>query len=260
MLEDVGLSLAAIGAMVAEAGAAGKEEKPEYSIVAEFSEKYSSCIIVCRKPDQLWDVCSLVGWAWTKELNTQGVTEFTHRGRTYCLPEPQLLDAVAIEYAMAQVFFAQFARPLRPQPLALDQLVATLCRPLRPGLASLQEDPAWDGQRREKYNGKLAQARAKELADAPLGVKIVVLHHFLSAQRFIHRAYKDLFKKVEQPSGPFAKAKVSDGAELLELLADLAERGLYGTYEQVAHTALHTVLFNLAKQARRRREAEKEDQ
>ena len=214
-------------------------------------------------PDQLWDACTLVSWAWTKELNTSGVREFMHWGRAYALPEPQLADAVAIEYAMAQIYFRQFAHPQRPQAAALDQLVATLCRPLRPDLAQLRQDPAWDGQAREKYNAKLAEARALELADAPLGVKIVVLHHFLAAQRFIHRGYKELFKKVEEPApggpGKPAPPRISDGTEMLELLADLAERGLYGTYEQVAYTALHTVLFNLAREARRRRAAEKND-
>ena len=48
------------------------------------------------------------------------VTEFCHRGTTYALPEPQLLDAEVIEYAMAQVFFRQFAHPQRPQAVALD--------------------------------------------------------------------------------------------------------------------------------------------
>jgi len=211
--------------------------------------------------EQLWDLLTLVAWAWRSEPDTQRVQEFTHRGRTYQLPEPLLKDAVAIEYAMATVFFHQFAHPQRPQPAALDQLVATLCRPLRAELAVLQELPEWDGQRREKYNGKLAEGRAKELADAPLGVKIVVLHHFLHAQRFIHKAYKDLFKTsepaAESPPGKPAPRPTSDGTELLELLADLAERGLYGTYDQVTHTQLHTVLFNLAKQARSRRAAEK---
>ncbi len=209
--------------------------------------------------DQLWDLLTLVGWAWRQEPDTAGVREFAYQGRTYQLPEPNLLDAVAIEYATAQVFFHQFTHPQRPQAAALDQLVATLCRPARVDLVHVRELPEWDGQTREKYNGKLAEGRAKELADAPLGVKIVVLHHFLHAQRFIHRAYHDLFKKVEVPTGPHApKPKHSDGTEMLELLAEVAESGLYGTYEQVAHTSLHTVLFNLAKKARRRREAEKE--
>lgn len=210
-------------------------------------------------PDQLWDVATLVSWAWGKELDTAGVTEFTHRGTTYALPEPQLLDAEVIEYAMAQIFFHQFAHPQRPQPAALDQLVATLCRPLRADLKHVQRDPLWDGMRRERYNAKLAEGRALELADAPLGVKIVVLHHFLAAQRFIHRHYKEVFKKAEAPTGPAAARPRGDGTELLELLATLAERGLYGTYEQVAHTSLHTILFNLAREARHRRAAEKDN-
>ena len=213
--------------------------------------------------DQLWDVLSLVGWAWKEQLVTDCVREFTHRGRTYRLPEAQLTDGVAIEYAMATLFFHQFANPRQPRAAALDQLVATLCRPVRAELAALQENPEWDGQAREKYNGKLAEGRAKELADAPLGVKIVVLHHFLAAQRFVHRAYPDLFKKAPEPApeaGPApAPRKVGTGTEMLELLAHVAEQGLYGTYEQVAHTALHTVLFNLAHQARHRRAAEREN-
>ncbi|MGI4835117.1 MAG: hypothetical protein ACRYFK_16815 [Janthinobacterium lividum] len=212
-------------------------------------------------PNQLWDLLTLVGWAWRQEPDTAGVSEFMHRGRTYQLPAAKLLDAVAIEYAMASVYFHQFAHPTRPQAGALDQLVATLCRPLRAELADWQQNPEWDGQRREKYNAKLAEGRAQELADAPLGVKIVVLHHFLDAQRFIHRAYKDLFKKVEvreAPAGKAPKQPAGDGMELLELLADLAERGLYGTYEQVTHTSLHTVLFNLAKQARRRKDEQQD--
>ena len=210
--------------------------------------------------DQLWDVATLVSWAWGQELDTTGITEFSHRGTTYALPEPQLLDAETIEYAIALVHFHHFAHPQRPQAAALDQLVATLCRPLRADLKKVQRDPLWDGMRRERYNAKLAEGRATELADAPLGVKIVVLHHFLGAQRFIHRNYREVFKKATAPTGPAAArpARGSDGTELLELLASLAERGLYGTYEQTAHTALHTVLFNLAREARNRREAEKE--
>ncbi|UOQ96602.1 hypothetical protein MUN81_15305 [Hymenobacter sp. 5317J-9] len=209
-------------------------------------------------PDQLWDMCTLVGWAWQQQMSTDVVKEFAHRGRRYQLPEPVLKDGVAIEYAMAKVYFQQFAHPRAPKLSALDALVATLCRPARADLATVRQRPEWDGQTRERYNAKLAEERALELADAPLGVKIVVLHHFLAAQRFVHRAYRDLFKPEEVPEGPKPAApKHSDGTEMLELLADVAERGTYGTYEQVAHTSLHTILFNLAKQARHRREAER---
>jgi hypothetical protein len=84
---------------------------------------------------QLWDVATLTAWAWQTPLDTQGVREFTHRETTYCLPEAKLLDAVVIEYAMAMVYFHKFAHPQKPQPVALDQMVASLCRPERENLA-----------------------------------------------------------------------------------------------------------------------------
>ncbi|MDB5268220.1 MAG: hypothetical protein JWP58_1260 [Hymenobacter sp.] len=205
--------------------------------------------------DQLWDVLSLVGWAW--QLEESALAQFEHRGRVYRLPEPQLLDAVLIEYALASVYFHLFAKPKAPQPQALDQLVATLCRPA----AEVDEnDPQWDGQYREKYNAKLAEARARELADLPLAVKVVVLHRFLAAERFIHRNYADLYQKpAPAGDGPAPKPKpTGDGTQALEILAELAETGTYGTYEQASYTRLHTVFFNLAKKARRRREAEKD--
>ncbi|MBF9239453.1 hypothetical protein I2I05_18820 [Hymenobacter sp. BT683] len=207
--------------------------------------------------EQLWDLVSLVGWVWKEELDASALPSFKHRGRVYLLPEANLTDAVLVEYAMATLFFHHFARPRQPQPRALDQLVATLCRPAAVGID--ENDPRWDGQRRERYHGKIAEARAVELADLPLGHKVVVLHHFLKAQRFVHRAYADLYKKPEPAGeGPAPKAQPKgDGTEVLEMLAELAERGTYGTYEQVAYTSLHTAFFNLAKQARRRREAER---
>jgi hypothetical protein len=209
--------------------------------------------------DQLWDLLQLVAWVWREAVDPSALTGFAHRGRHYLLPEPHLADAVAIEYAMAKIYFQQFAHPTRPSTKALDQLVATLCRPARADLATVRTEPTWDGQRRERYNAKLAEQRALELADAPLSAKIMVLHHFLAAQRYVHVAYRELFKKPEPAAEgqPAAKAPVSDGTEVLELLHGLAETGTYGTWEAVAYTNLHTIFFNQAKAARRRREAER---
>ena len=61
VLEDVGLMLAAMDEQVADAGAGGKEAAPEYPIVAEFSEKYSAYIIVCRNEIDENNVRELLG-------------------------------------------------------------------------------------------------------------------------------------------------------------------------------------------------------
>jgi hypothetical protein len=73
VLEDVGLSLAAMDAIVEEAGAAGKEEKPEYPIVAEFSEKYESFIIVCRNEIDANNVRELLGVEKRQSYKSQEV-------------------------------------------------------------------------------------------------------------------------------------------------------------------------------------------
>jgi hypothetical protein len=73
VLEDVGLSLAVMDALVEEAGAAGTEEKPEYPIVAEFSEKYSSFIIVCRNDIDANNVAQLLGIEKRQSYKSQEV-------------------------------------------------------------------------------------------------------------------------------------------------------------------------------------------
>ncbi|GAB2954840.1 hypothetical protein GCM10027048_20490 [Hymenobacter coalescens] len=206
--------------------------------------------------EQLRDLLQLVEWVWEQELVATALTSFPHRGRTYLLPLPRLEDAVALEYALASMHFAAFAHPQRPQPQRLDDLVAALCRPQR---ADLDEtDPHWDGQRRERFNPKLAEARAKELAGAPMAVKIVVLQQFLSAQRFIHRAYQELYKRQEQGARR-GQPVVSDGSEVMELIHVLAQEGTYGDYDATCYTSMHTILYNQAKQAKRRREQEQDE-
>lgn len=73
VLDDVGLSLAAMDALVEEAGAAGKEAAPEYPIVAEFSEKYTSYIIVCRNDIDANNVAQLLGIEKRQSYKSQEV-------------------------------------------------------------------------------------------------------------------------------------------------------------------------------------------
>jgi len=189
--------------------------------------------------EQLWDLTQLVGWAYTKELDTGGVTEFTHGGRTYRLPLPQLGDTTAVEYGIALVYFRRFAHLKHPQPLELEkvlnQMTAALCRVRRPDWQSVQEP--WEKQ----FSSEAADGLALELTDAPVGIKLVVMYHFICAQRRLDRAHYGQLVPAD------------DGMEVLELLASLAADGQHGPYEQLANTGLFTLLSNLAEQARSRR-------
>lgn len=73
VVDEMGLMLAAMDAAVEEAGAAGKEAQPEYPIVAEFSEKYSSFIIVCRNDIDANNVAQLLGIEKRQSYKSQEV-------------------------------------------------------------------------------------------------------------------------------------------------------------------------------------------
>lgn len=77
VLDDVGLQLAAMDELVGEAGAAGKPAEPEYPIVAEFSEKYSAFVIVCRNEIDENNVRELLGVDKRQSYKSQEVGQ-TH--------------------------------------------------------------------------------------------------------------------------------------------------------------------------------------
>ncbi|WP_151088778.1 hypothetical protein [Hymenobacter baengnokdamensis] len=77
VLDDIGLLLAAMDEQVAGAGAAGKEAEPEYPIVAEFSEKYTAFVIVCRNEIDENNVRELLGVDKRQSYKSQEVGQ-TH--------------------------------------------------------------------------------------------------------------------------------------------------------------------------------------
>ena len=77
VLDDMGVQLAALDALVEDAGAAGKPAEPEYPIVAEFSEKYTAFVIVCRNEIDENNVRELLGVDKRQSYKSQEVGQ-TH--------------------------------------------------------------------------------------------------------------------------------------------------------------------------------------
>jgi hypothetical protein len=77
VLDEMGVQLAALDALLGEAGAAGKEAEPEYPIVAEFSEKYTAFVIVCRNEIDENNVREILGIDKRQSYKSQEVGQ-TH--------------------------------------------------------------------------------------------------------------------------------------------------------------------------------------
>ena len=107
------------------------------------------------------------------------------------------------------------------------------------------EDPEWNGDRREKFNSKLAEKRAKALQKLPVPIKIVVLQEFITGLRAVHNRYKEVY---EQPGkGKVGGSRKGPGFGYLGLIDDLAEQGIFGDWEKTAFTNIHLPFFHLRK-------------
>jgi hypothetical protein len=181
-------------------------------------------------------------WIWTTPMDKCPIEFFEYEGRQYWLPDPVLENLVGIEYVSAEHHFKQFARD-KPTPGALDSLVATICRPVKKNLD--ESDPEWDGDKREKFNSKIAERRAVEFKDLPLPTKQLVLQFYIGADRAFHERYKELYKA---PGGGKPGRPNSFGT--LGILDALATEGVFGTFDQVCFTNVHTLFFHLLKAKR----------
>jgi hypothetical protein len=68
-----------------------------------------------------------------------------------------------VDVAWANMQYLAFANPEEPNLDALDELLATMCRPARNDLHEFQQSKDWDGDIREPYNGQRVKARARNL-------------------------------------------------------------------------------------------------
>ncbi len=186
---------------------------------------------------RLFELCD---WVWEKPIQGTAIRSFEFEGNTYLLPEENLSDLVLFEYGTADLYFREFTKA-EPNLKALDLLIATVCRPEKKDLNI--NDPAWDGDRRERYHSKIAERRAMDFSRLPINVKMVVLQSFIAGQRTIHQDYKEIF--VSAKGGGTGSSSPDFG--WIGLVDDLAEQSIFGDWEKTAYTNLHLVLFHLKK-------------
>lgn len=193
--------------------------------------------------DDVLLLLGLLDWIWETPLPAGVLPSFEHAGVTYLVPAADLSDLSLAEYALADHHLRQFV--LGSQEQELLQLVATLCRPEKKGLD--RENPEWDGDAREPYNTQLAQRRAAGFSELALGVRQLVLTHFLAGQQTVQSYYKKLFDQPEQGGGGAAAV---EGSPIIDLAYALADKGVFGDFENTCKQKLYTILEYLDSKRR----------
>lgn len=191
----------------------------------------------------IYDISESFNWIWAKPAPKAWFKSFLFRFRRYHLPSDLLENATFIEYMYADNCLEQVAAnqgDLR-ECEALDQLVATLCRPSKwfHWLRKYQSD--YDGDIRQRFNDSLMKRRAKKFRKLPIRWKLYVLSYFVACKTAIVEdpAYRYVF--------PQNRRKVADqeGGDLSQLLMSLAHLKVYGNFDETAYQNLHTILTNL---------------
>lgn len=213
----------------------------------------AACLTWLGMSRKVWAALILAPWQWgqlrkqfawlfeTKPTGKPPMSCFIHKGQHYHLPNDAFSDTSAVEVAMANMAYVAFANPDTPDSLALDRLMATLCRPRRADWRKFQRSREWNGDIREEYTEQRMMDRAKSLADVDMTTKLIMLDYFERMNAEFLANYGELF------GGPGGgqEPRYYDGRGWLMLLKNVAKEGHFGDFDKVCSTPAHLLFATL---------------
>lgn len=184
---------------------------------------------------QLWDLYESLKWMSNEPVTEPVVSSFKHNGTTYYLPAEKLWNASAIEFAIADEYYTQFADSKEPDKLLF--LLATLARP---------EDP--DKPRHKKLEDKRiplmnreeAEERAQDLAGVDPAYIHIAFLYFTGCKKWIHDTYGQY---IFNEDGESEKDPLGWWGTFMRL----AETGVFGDFDETVQKPIHNILQYLMK-------------
>lgn len=195
-------------------------------------------------------------WVFENRMTTRPFPAFTFEGVAYHLPKEGMADTKAIDLAMANVFFLEFANPDEPDPTALDKLLFTLCRPLRTKkeLSRWKTSEHYDGDDREPFNEARTLARAARAEGCDFKVKVAVLKYFEAQNEAFLNEYEPFFGKGSR------QPRYGDGRGWVLMLKNIAREGAFGPFEAVCRQPVHLLWASLLDDHLNQKELEAEQE
>lgn len=179
-------------------------------------------------------------FVWLFETRPEGkpFDSFHHQGVNYHLFAPDYADTSALELAVANIHYLDFAHPEEPSQTGLDKLIATLCRPRRHDWRKFRHSPDWDGDIREEFNEQRMIEHAQRLKTLDLNIKLQVLCYFEQTNNAFLTEYGEMFGSDGQP-------RYGDGRGWVMLLKNVAKNGAFGDFVNVGRTDAHLLFASL---------------
>ncbi|WBA42986.1 hypothetical protein [Hymenobacter canadensis] len=144
------------------------------------------------------------------------------------------------EFIFADTYFRAWSTHRSAQ--ALDWFLATLYRPLVPGLGP--SDVRWQGDRREPFNEHRTEYLAQTLTRIPDAQKLAIATWYRGCRGQLEQEFPEVFEVHEADAGSAQQA--GDWGRVLRKLSG----GAFGTLEQTSRQHARTILAEMQDLAR----------
>ena len=186
-----------------------------------------------------------------REFKLKSVRNFVPRILDYYGPGNCFENLSYCEYRLTRVFFKSFALDNREEDL--NQMIAILYRPSKPGWFLRRYLKSCDGERRIVHNSKsnplLLQRRLSRIARIPYHIRYAVFLYFSGCEDFL-KTGKPVVDGIELDLSELYTGE-SDPDDnradvgMVGLLYSLTETGVFGSIEQTDGTNLWDIMIRL---------------
>jgi hypothetical protein len=199
----------------------------------------------------LYELFMLIQWLWSEPITKQPFATIETENDTLYLPPEDFETMTWGELQDSLVFYEAYVKQLEAGDKYLDLLISSICRKKRPP----KEINAigWDGDIRLPYNEFHAKRNATLIADISYQQKLSILLFYAGTTKEILGRY-EVFKTANEDD---ENQEEYPGQGFEKNTHLLAQKGIFGNYDQTRHKNCHNVLIFL-EENKKDMEAEKE--
>lgn len=183
----------------------------------------------------LMDILGPVFWMWDTPLTAMPYPFIMAGPKKLLIPQPDLKYITWGELVDALIHYELFTSQAVEGTKHLDLLIATFCRPERPLKEKYAAD--WNGDPRLRYNAYHAETLAERVKDLPPETKTNILVYFAGVTAQLFRAFELSDGSTEEEEYP--------GQSFTKNTFNMAEKGIFGNYDQTRAKNCHEVLVFL---------------
>lgn len=209
-------------------------------------------------------------WLLNTDITSRPFEFVKVAGKKRYLPRENFEDTDAIEMAMANFYYLQFASAASSTPSVSSEtdetetnysagesagdaygylwiLLAMICRPRHSVLGFARTDK-WNPfgiskePQRVEFDNDEAEKVAMEFSKLPIGVSLAILNYWEAQQKIFMEQYSNVLK------GEGGEPLFANGEGWIASLEDVAKDGVHGDFERVCGTNCHTIWTYLSHQ------------